>query len=93
MTTNNREEQSMSTTSFGSGRRGRAVPGAEPLYVIHLYTAIREVGAAFDLAARLAEDLAGTPEIYHYSTTVGLEDDPGSHQQIYVDRVTQRGRA
>lgn len=82
----------LSTIPFRSAQRTRALPSAEPLYVIHLYTAIRDVEAAFELAARIAENLADTPEIYHHSTTVGLEDNPESHQQIYVDRVTRRGR-
>ena len=76
----------------GPTPRGSTLPGSEPLYVIHLYTALRDVSAAFELAAQIAEDLEDVPEVYHFSTTVGLEDDPESHQQVFVDQVVPRRR-
>ena len=83
-------EQHVPTTTSGSTHRKPAVPGSEPLYVVHLYTTHRDLAAAFELAADIAKNLADNPAIYPYSTTVGLEDDPNSHQQVFVDQVTRR---
>ena len=74
--------------TVASGQSSDAAGG--PCYVIQLYTAVREELAACELAAQIAEGLSDTPEVYEWSTTVGLEGDPGSPRKVFVDVVADQ---
>jgi len=56
-------------------------------YVINLYTSVRDELAACELAARIADDLVGEPQVYEFATTVSREDDPGSARAVFVGVV------
>lgn len=65
------------------------VDNPRPCYVIQLCTALRDEETTLDLVDRISNRLSDLPEIYEYSTTIGLEGDPNSQHRVYVDVVAQ----
>jgi hypothetical protein len=59
-----------------------------PPYVITIPTWVTDPGAAYDLAVRVVERLAGIEQMDTRFTTLGIEEEPLSeHQRIYAECV------
>jgi hypothetical protein len=63
-----------------------------PGHVIHLPVAVADLGTAVELAARLAELLAGpVPELDRGEITVSPEDAQYEHHRVFCDRLLDSG--